>query len=247
MFSILGAQIWTPDGSNMLHFIEPSSFRADKDIESNTYLQGATSYNNLIFIGDSSGMITVVSHENGNFKTINEILTSGFAITCMGVSQSAFVACNEIGQVFCFENSGKFNLLSKFNGSNFSAVSVCVKNNLVFVAFSNGNISLFRLSNETYGSHEILADISAHSRCINALTLHPNKNILASGSEDGYVHMWEFSEFEISVSPEINLVYSDHLVNQLITGITFFQDGRFGVVSYDYDIMTVYTPDTALL
>ena len=199
LYSILGAQIWTPDGSNMLHFVEPSSFRSDKDIESNTYLQGATSYNNLIFIGDSSGMITVLLHENGNFKTINEILTSGFAITCMGVSQPAFVACNEIGQVFCFENSRKFNLLSKFNGSNFSAVSVCVKNNLVFVAFSNGNISLFRLSSETYGSHEILADISAHSRCINALSLHPNKNILVSGSEDGMINHIKKNHYDINI------------------------------------------------
>lgn len=41
----------------------------------------------------------------------------------------------------------------------------------------------------------MVAEITAHVRSINGLSLHPDRNVVASCGEDQYLHVWSFYDF----------------------------------------------------
>lgn len=102
----------------------------------------------------------------------------------------------------------------------------------------NGKIRLFRPSVQ-----ELSIEISAHSRNINAITVHPTQYLAASVSDDQILHVWTLPDYSSASysSSEVNLFCSCSLENKKLTGVSFLSDDRIGVVAYDDDELTTFS------
>ena len=117
--------------------------------------------------------------------------------------------------------------------------SVCCRGNAVVAAFSSGHIRIYRVfPDSASGGGELVVEVGAHSRCVNALALHPSQHLLASCGEDGNLLVWELDAYSF----KINLVHSECMPHKLLTGTTFLQDGKLAVCAYDDDTLTTFQP-----
>lgn len=186
----------------------------------------------FICVGNSSGNVTVVkvNSKNENIQFFDNIETKPIPISCLGSSGRLVVAGNDYGDVFGFDHHANFEKVCKFNGRGFPCTSIVTREDVVIAAFTTGHIRIYRAS-----INELAIEITAHGRCINGLALHPALDVVASVGEDQNMNVWSVPDFSSRSSREIDLLSSFVLANKKLTGVSFFNDERIGVVAYDDD------------
>jgi WD40 repeat protein len=96
-------------------------------------------------------------------------------------------------------------------------------------------ISVFNLQNGNK-----LADLNAHGRWINAISV--KDNTLASCSDDCYVRLWNLGE--INGKFDIKHVQSEHIPDAQVTGVSFLNSAdKFCAVSYDFNEILFHEQD----
>jgi WD40 repeat protein len=93
--------------------------------------------------------------------------------------------------------------------------------NLYIVGFANGEVKIISPKGQ------VLVEMSAHSRGINALTCHPSKPLFATCSDDTFLNI-----FEVKESLDIGLVLSSRVNDYQLVGVAF---GGDSVISSPYD------------
>ena len=244
-FLCLGAQIWSSDGSKMLFLVDTKASEGEMDVS----MKGIASSLNFIFIGGSNGIISVISEKDHKFELVHEIRTSERCeITCLFATDQLLLAGNEKGDLFIYKITSSFEELCKFVGFGFMVTSVLLEESVAVAAYSSGHIRIFRLSLSRFGRrgmNELAIELCAHCRCINALALYSSKNIFASCGEDQMLNIWELSSFTGSEAISVKLIFNEKVDNRLLTGVTFFGDGRLAVVAYDDDKFLLFNPITS--
>lgn len=197
--------------------------------------------NSFICTGTSSGNVVVInvpSRGGEGISFFDSLETKESPISSLG-SSIALVACgNDNGDIFGFDPNSAFERVCRFSGIGFPCTSVAVKDDYIFASFMNGKIRLFRPSVQ-----ELSIEISAHSRNINAITVHPTQYLAASVSDDQILHVWTLPDYSSASysSSEVNLFCSCSLENKKLTGVSFLSDDRIGVVAYDDDELTTFS------
>ena len=242
-----GFQIWSSDGSSLLFSLDPTTLNEKGDPIASAQCKGITSTGNYIYIGDGNGGITSLRLAE-QFEVLPYSATSSgtgksVGITCMHASDKLLSVGNEIGEVFCFDVSSSSpsptTSFYEFQGTEFTATSICCRESVVVAAFSSGHIRIFKVfPDKVSRENELVVEIAAHSRCINALALHPTKYSFASCGEDGKLLIWDFDPTQF----KINLVYSELMPHKLLTGATYLQDCKLAVSSYDRDALDIFEP-----
>lgn len=114
--------------------------------------------------------------------------------------------------------------------------SLRIRGSQMLAAYSTGQVKLFDL-----GSEVCVAAVGAHARWINALELHPTKEMFACVAEDGYVSVWKMS----GTSNKISHVAHIHAPDALLTGVAFVgANGQFvAATAYDVDAVLAWGLD----
>ena len=113
---------------------------------------GSNSDEGFIFTGTSSGNITVLQVPPlGSGRDISfhsTIQTSDFPIFSLASSTELIATGNDNGDVFAFSASGgtEFARKCKFPGSGSPCTGIATQHNMVFAAFSLGNIKVYNTS-----------------------------------------------------------------------------------------------------
>jgi WD40 repeat protein len=105
--------------------------------------------------------------------------------------------------------------------------------NLYAVGFANGSVKII---NPEKGN--VLAEISSHSRGLNALVCHPNKPVFASCSDDTFVNVFAISS-EREDLIDVNLVLSSRVNDYQLVGLTFSGDNSNSLIAAPYDYRTL--------
>lgn len=227
----------------MLFFMEPRLSDGEEFGGHDTFMKGIASASDYIFIGGSNGVISVLAETSSGFGLLREVKTaSGSRISCLSATTQFLVAGNEVGELYTYEVNSAFDEICFFKAAGYMVTSVCAVDGAAIAAYSSGHIRLFRVSSSLYpGSlSELAIELSAHSRCINALALHPEKNMFASCGEDHMLYVWELTNCASQESCAINLIFHEKIDNRLLTGATFLGDGRLAVASYDEDAILLF-------
>lgn len=104
----------------------------------------------------------------------------------------------------------------------------------IFIAgFANGSVKLIHAENGT-----LLADLSCHSRSLNALACHPTKPIFATCSDDTFLHVFSVSS-EREDLIDTTLVLSSRVNDYQLVGLAFGGEGSNSLVSAPYDFKTL--------
>ena len=194
----------------------------------------------FICVGSSVGNVLVLSAPSPNGENIelqHNLDISKTPITAIAASDNHLVCGNESGEVFCFSVLDAFEILCKFPGDQFPCTSLCTRDDTIIASYTTGHIRIFRAS-----ISELAIEVTAHSRSITAMAIDPYLNIIASVSEDQFLHVWQFPTFNSRDNCDMDLIYSDKIENKLLTGVTFLSgiDSRIAVVSYDDDELIIY-------
>ena len=119
-------------------------------------------------VGASNGDIFIFTVEDDTVEFSRTIRFHTSAVTSMASSVD-FVACaDDDGQISLWTAQGMAKHCA-FDGFGHPCTAVATRRDLVIGSYSTGHIRLFSSRTQS-----ITAEIMAHSRCINALELHPS-------------------------------------------------------------------------
>ena len=252
MISISGVQLWSSDGSSLLCFMDLASMMVSEYTDSDSShlrCKCITADGENIFVGDSMGGITCIVEKQSAFSASSHLHTpsssstaESIGITCIHASEGILVSGNEQGEVLCYRNCPPYELLCRFQSGGFITTSICCTRGIVLAAYSCGHLRIFRISLEPSGVCELAVELAAHSRCINAVVLHPANNIFATCSDDSMMHVWELPSIVPKTKSDMRLIFTENISNRLLTGISFFHDGKLGVLAYDDGNMHLFEP-----
>jgi len=232
--STKGLQIWNADGSKSIF-----DFQLDSQIEVTPdrqhFLQGVACLpaRPSICVGSSSGSIFVFDFHMKSFQYSQSLKFHTQAINSLTVNKvlEAFAACDDQGTISVW-NAQSLSKKCAFEGTGHPSTSLLITGDILMSSYTTGHIRLFSLSTET-----LCAEIAAHSRCINAMALHPTKPMFASVSEDTYINVWSVPDFD-SKDAKVELVYSNSIADHLLTGVVFLSSENIVAASYDAETLT---------
>ena len=108
---------------------------------------------------------------------------------------------------------------------------------------------------------ELMVEVAAHTRCINAIDIHAHQPLVVTVGEDTFVNVWSLPDFESKGSSEVrvaafgeghkcpsgaqtrslqvSLLFSSCVKDQMLTGVQFLRDGTSNVACAAYDTETI--------
>ncbi len=222
----LGLQLWTPDGESMQYFYSVSTIYNDDIV----FLRGIASPQQLLAVGSSVGDVLVFevpSFVGGELKLLHQLDSTPCPVTALASSSKYLVSANESGELVGFNSNEAFSRSFRFSSDGY-CTSLLVHNETVIAGFASGHIRLFRAN-----IGELTIEITAHSRPVYGLAMHPQQMLFVSCSEDQCVHFWTLPSFETRSDSLVDLLCSQRLENKMCTGVSFLQDGCVAVAAYD--------------
>ncbi len=108
--------------------------------------------------------------------------------------------------------------------------------NLYVAGFANGQVQL--ISTEGY----IACNLSAHSRCLNAIACHPSKSVFATCSDDTFVHVFEVVG-DTAAKRDINLILSSRVNDYMLCGVAFGGKNNNSIIVAPYDYKSLVILD----
>jgi len=237
--SFRSLQLFSADGKKMLHSIpldRPSE-------EERPYFQGIAACRSQVYAGSSTGDIYRVA-VTGAGPAFGACVTDKEP-SCAGVVDLAgggdVLAISHAGDVTnppaivltTVGADGAFSISAAFAEGGL-CTSMRIRQNTLFAAYSTGHIRLFSLE-----SRSLSAVIAAHARWINAIEVHPTKDLFATASEDTFIGLWRLEAGGAKVSHVQHIPAADCT----LTGIAFaggLERGTVAVTAYDVDAVMAW-------
>ncbi|CDW78897.1 wd repeat-containing protein 54-like [Stylonychia lemnae] len=232
-----GCQVWNYNGTRQLAFVESKN---------NIFLSASTAVDKIdgkefIAIGTCNGEIhqvlingTTYTKELG-FKLVDESAVT--SMSCDLRSRTLAVG-NSNGYVIIFQcdTQSEWKPLHSIQPQTEIPVhSISTLNrgdNVFVVGYANGSVRLISPSGQ------LLCNLSAHSRSLNALTCHPTKSVFATCSDDTFTHIFEVVGDKLD-KLNVNLILSSRVNDHLLTGVAFGGEGNNSLVVAPYDYKTI--------
>lgn len=104
--------------------------------------------------------------------------------------------------------------------------------NLYIAGLANGSVKILSTAGQ------LLAEISSHSRIINALTCHPTRSVFATASDDTFVHVYEVVGDKLD-KLDVNLIVGSKVSDYMLCGLAFGGDNNSSLVAAPYDFKTL--------
>jgi WD40 repeat protein len=220
-------------------YLYPISSLLGTDPHEYKYTKGIASNDVNIFLGTSSGKVIVFDCSGGlsgsSFNVQQKLDSEPVAISAVSSSAHYVAAANDVGSVFLYRIREGFLQTANFGGDGSPCTCLAQSDYVVAAGFSSGHIRLFRSD-----IGELVAEIAAHARIVTGLDYQPSTNFLASCSMDQHVHVWSLPTFLDKASSSVDCVFTDILENQIATGVSFLQNNRLAVSTYDEEDVVVY-------
>jgi hypothetical protein len=238
----------------MLSFLDPLEHSASASITaSESYFRGIANFDDIILVGDSAGGINAVVDAGGKrkFSVDERVETTDSPIACVTTDSVHVVAGTEAGDVACFpctafKTSSSDRKKEIILGFGFSATSCCARDGIAVVAYSNGTIRAFCLCRSKGEGIALVAEIAAHSKCINAVALNnfSSRLSVASCAEDHIVRVWELQNLSDCArsargNAELRITFEEKCDSKIFTGICFSSKESLIAATYDDDYITV--------
>jgi WD40 repeat protein len=204
---------------------------------------------NILFVGTSIGSILAIKNQkilkrlqSADSSLISSHRSNG-SIACLACNSRYMISIDEEGNLEAFDQSQDYRnalmvpVSEEHKGD--LCTTLCITDNLLIGGFTSGHIRVYKIVGEEVS---LLMEIAAHARAVTGFALHPNKELLASCSDDQGINVWELRTFESdSHVTRAKVVFNDVINDNVLTGVAWLQDDRLLVSAYDNAKCTVYT------
>jgi WD40 repeat protein len=127
-------------------------------------------------------------------------------------------------------SSSDVKAVNSIGSSNVPVVSVAIKKDLLILGRLDGCVQIHSL-----GTCNLQAQITAHSRFLSAMDVHPTKDVIATASEDATLNVWSLPMKE----PKVQCLFSANWMQGLLTGVAFCGD-NVAAVAFDAEEIRLY-------
>eukprot|EP00741_Cyanophora_paradoxa_P025311 tig00000070_g24430.t1 len=195
-----GVQVFDKDGTRLIF---NHSIPVAKGTDRSRFCRGICSVSDgekeYLCVGTSLGEVLVFLADREEFSLVRTMTGHKFAITDIASDKSSelFASGDDEGSIHVWA-AGSFEKQCTFLGSGHPCSSLGFHGKRQLAAgYSTGTIAIFDVA-----SKRKTCAIDAHSRTINAMDVSPSRGLIASASEDQYVHVWSYTA---SPQPEVKL------------------------------------------
>lgn len=143
--------------------------------------------------------------------------SNGYIVLFEAIEESKEIKLSPITQIVSDHEIPLTSLGTLFRGDN-----------LLVSAFSNGTVKIF-----TYKG-DLLCELGAHSRNINAVACHPNKSIFWTVGDDTFLNVFEVSGDTVD-KIQVDLRLSAKVPDLMLMGVQFAGDDYSSICAVPYD------------
>uniref|UniRef100_A0A914Y0X1 WD repeat-containing protein 54 beta-propeller domain-containing protein n=1 Tax=Panagrolaimus superbus TaxID=310955 RepID=A0A914Y0X1_9BILA len=198
--------------------------------------RGITCVDNTILIGKHNGAITVVQCSDTNVALKNPLTAHDYPIVALATCayDHITVSADVNGSVNVWSRNLQKVTKRISTGLCISALNILRKHALC--GTFQGQILLFSVQ-----TGELVAEVTAHSREVSAISVAPESAYMLTASYDGTICIWKLH----TRRPEafnVEFRHCEKLENQMITGAHFL-NGRgngFAATTYDYARIAIF-------
>jgi len=246
-FSGSSVQLWNNNGTRMLSHIKPTVSKSSDVYPIEFLCSASTKSQNdieLICLGDTTGNIhsfhrTKNVYNKERLYSMNEMpIITALAgnpknhLLCAGTSTGSIILLSVL-------KPNQANIIATIEGDSFKfpVTSMCVleSEGLLFASYSNGQVRGYKLPQ----GKEVLR-INAHIKNITAIAGHPTKPLLATVSEDSFLHLFQITTNVAKNTFDASLVLSNKIENNLLTGVAFLPPNYTSIIAVSYDELKMY-------
>lgn len=234
-----GCQIWNFNGSRLQERIEAPESKEDSPYAFTWSSRVETDAGNqYIAIGSNKGEIFFFKNKKGAQSVFT--MKDGNPITHMTFDDRSKVLAvgNANGYVVLFTAEEVDKKIELVPNKNFltppaeipltSLGTLFRGDNLLVAAYSNGTVKIFTFKGD------ILCEIGAHSRNINAVACHPEKSIFWTVGDDTFLNVFEVQGDTVD-KVTVDLRSSAKVPDLMLVGVCFAGDDNSSIVAVPYD------------
>jgi len=231
----VGVQIWNASGTRMVFFL-PLEGVIEFSPEEQKFTRGiaAVPYGSYIFVGTFTGDLIIISaqmEEDDRIEFLEAVPGHAAPISALAASQLHVVSADDEGSIIIRDVLEGFQPLHTIQGQGMPVTSLAIREDLLVASYNTGHLRFFLLS-----TGSMIAEIAAHSRCINALDIHPEQPLLASIGDDTYLNIWTLPETDEGAQGEgMTLLFSEQVHDKLLTGVSFLNHETRHIATSAYD------------
>ena len=240
-----GLQLYTADGKRVLHSHPPPPGTADEPAFFRGIAGVAAADANYICAGTSTGELHLIPQAGATFGqpiVLSEGLVGAITDACGGsVPGEGLVAAADASckiTAYLVSAGGEIGLVCQFENPGSLCTSVRMRRHWLLAAHATGHVRIYDLRDRA-----LACVIGAHARWINALELHPTKDLFATASEDAHVSVWKIPDEQARPLKHVaTLPLPDHV----LTGVAFCGGGGRELVAataYDVDYISAWALD----
>jgi len=242
--------IYDDSGQKLYHFHKLQKSQVALGVRE-AHLRGIAHDASHLFIGTGSGEILMFSISLKKFSLTKKIqghkeMISALECTFIATNDEkekekekekevTLVTADEAGTVIFWSVDQKEEGLTKIKehtGEGYPCLSMCKGHGYIICSYSNGVIRLFDIN-----SKKIKVEISAHTRSINAIDIHPTKPMVVAVSEDSHISLWTLPT---STNKKVTNLLCASPTHALLSGVQFCGKDKslISVTSYDSRALT---------
>mmetsp|Transcript_30122 Transcript_30122/g.41360 ORF Transcript_30122/g.41360 Transcript_30122/m.41360 type:complete len:322 (+) Transcript_30122:52-1017(+) len=238
--SSAGLQVWSVTGDTILFQYSISQLPYLAESTDDKFMRGLAATPNALCVGTSIGSVHAFLCKSVTSNSWDATLgfnmePDHYPITTLASFQNILAVANDSGKIFGYDSFDAYVQVFSFSGFGYPCTAIVQRENVLIAGYSSGHLRLFRTDIQ-----ELAIEVTAHTRAISGLAIHPALNILASVSPDQYLHVWEVPDFMSASSRDVSILYSDLIENKICTGVSFLSSERICVATFDDDEMVVY-------
>lgn len=220
-----GIQMFDAENTLMLYF-----YAVGDPNKTDNFSRGICGFQDeAICVGTSSGRILVFDiPSHGTNFTLSETLEGHREPVCdLQSDHDHLFSSDDSGAIIIWKGiNGKTKQMVLVQGQGYPCTSLALWNGLLVGGYGSGHL---RVYNVAHG--DLLAEVTAHAKWINAIDIAKTGGMLVSAGEDSMIHIWQLS----TTSPQIEHLHGECVTDTQLQGAKFIsQDGKaFCCTGYD--------------
>ena len=244
-----GWQIWNHNGSRLQEKIEapessetsPYAFTcssqcvSDKDTEyiaigsnkGEIYFYKGKGDSKLAFTMNDENPITHMTFDERS-KTLAVCNSNGYVVLFKAEEKDKAIKLNPISTLTPADEIPCTSLGTLFRGEN-----------LLVACFSNGAVKIFTFNGE------IVCEIGAHSRNINAVACHPSRSLFWTVGDDCFLNVFEVTGDTVD-KIEVDLRLSSKVTDLMLVGVCYAGDDESSIVAVPFDYPNMVICENAI-
>lgn len=184
-----------------------------------------------VIVGSASGHLLAFSASPKKLSLLRKIPAHTSPITELASHDGVLASGDENGNIYMWNTreakDAAYTKTNEFKGNGEPVTSLSIGYGYLVAGYASGHIRLFSLETKT-----LSVEITAHSRAINAIDLHPTLPLLAAVAEDSFLSLWTLPTSKTPSVTSLGLTVTN---TALLTGVRYV--GRsaslIAVTAYD--------------